>query len=66
MIKGYQAELMDMYEKTRTEENRKLAKRREEIKNKYRADVIAVAHHQDDSIETMLLNLIRGCIKRNY
>ena len=26
MIKGYQAELMDMYEKTRTEENRKLAK----------------------------------------
>ena len=35
MIKGYQAELMDMYEKTRTEENRKLAKRREEIKNKY-------------------------------
>ena len=32
----------------------------EEIKNKYRADVIAVAHHQDDSIETMLLNLIRG------
>ena len=46
MIKGYQAELMDMYEKTRTEENRKLAKRREEIKNKYRADVIAVAHHQ--------------------
>lgn len=29
----------------------------EEIKNKYRADVIAVAHHQDDSIETMLLNL---------
>ena len=35
MIKGYQAELMDMYEKTRTEENRKLNQRREEIKNKY-------------------------------
>ena len=35
MIKGYQTELMDMYEKIRTDENRKLMKRREEIKNKY-------------------------------
>ena len=35
MIKGYQAELMDLYEKIRTEENRKLTQRREEIKNKY-------------------------------
>ena len=32
MIKGYQAELMDIYEKIRTEENRNLKNRREEIK----------------------------------
>lgn len=35
----------DWFEKTRVECN---------------ADVIAVAHHKDDSVETMLLNLIRG------
>ncbi|EKY27870.1 hypothetical protein HMPREF0216_01115 [Clostridium celatum DSM 1785] len=35
MIKGYQAELMDIYEKIRTEENRNLKKRHEEIKEKF-------------------------------
>jgi tRNA(Ile)-lysidine synthase len=32
----------------------------ESVRVKYSAQAIAVAHHKDDSIETMLLNLIRG------
>ncbi|GHU78567.1 tRNA(Ile)-lysidine synthase [Bacteroidia bacterium] len=32
----------------------------EELRKKEHAGAVAVAHHQDDSIETLLLNLIRG------
>lgn len=32
----------------------------EELRRKTDASVIAVAHHKDDSVETLLLNLIRG------
>jgi len=31
-----------------------------ELREKHQADAIAVAHHRDDSIETLLINLIRG------
>lgn len=32
----------------------------ETLRKHYEADYIAVAHHKDDSVETVLLNLIRG------
>jgi tRNA(Ile)-lysidine synthase len=32
----------------------------EEVRKKYQAEAIATAHHQDDVIETMIINLVRG------
>lgn len=32
----------------------------EELRQKYDAEAIAVAHHKDDSVETMIMNMIRG------
>ena len=61
MIKGYQTELIDMYEKIRTDENRKLMKRREEIKNKY-PEILEL----DTTISKTLFKFIYGCIKGNY
>ena len=64
MIKGYQKELMDMYEKIRTDENRKLMKRREEIKNKY-PEILEL----DTTIQKLCLNLsmaaLRGITDQN-
>lgn len=64
MIKGYQMELMDMYEKIRTDENHKLMKRREEIKNKY-PEILEL----DTTIQKLCLNLsmaaLRGITDQN-
>ena len=36
----------------------------EKVKEKYRAEAIITAHHQDDVLETMLLNMLRGTSPR--
>lgn len=58
MIKGYQAELMDIYEKVRTDEVRELSKRREEIKTKH-PDIIEL----DNKIQKLCLNLSMSALK---
>lgn len=58
MIKGYQSELMDIYEKTRADENHKLMKRREEIKNKY-PEILEL----DTTIQKLCLNLSMAALK---
>lgn len=58
MIKGYQAELMDIYEKIRTEESRNLTKRREEIAQKY-PEIIDL----DNTIQKHCLNLSMAALK---
>ena len=58
MIKGYQAELMDMYEKIRTEESHKLTQRRQEIKSKY-PEILEI----DTAIQKLCLNLSMAALK---
>lgn len=36
----------------------------EDVRKRMRADCIAVAHHQDDQVETILMNLVRGAALR--
>lgn len=33
----------------------------EKLRRQYKYDYIAVAHHRDDQIETVILNMLRGC-----
>ena len=58
MIKGYQAELLDIYEKIRTDENHKLMKRREEIKNKY-PEILDI----ENDIQKLCLKLTMSSLK---
>ena len=38
----------------------------EEVCKKYGFNLIATAHHKDDKIETILMNILRGCSLRGY
>ena len=58
MIKGYQAELMNIYENTRTDEARKLNQRREEIKNRH-PEILEL----DTTIQKLCLNLSMSVLK---
>lgn len=58
MIKGYQAELMDIYEKIRTTESRNLKKRREEIREKF-PEIIEL----DNTIQKYCLNLSLAALR---
>lgn len=58
MIKGYQAELMDMYEKIRTEETNNLTKRREEISERY-PEIIDL----ENTIQKLCLNLTMAALR---
>ena len=61
MIKGYQAELMDIYDKIRTEENRKLKLRHEDIQNKY-PEIIEL----ENTIKKLCVNLATLPLKGNF
>ncbi|MGL5950701.1 MAG: ATP-binding protein, partial [Cetobacterium sp.] len=58
MIKGYQAELMEIYEKIRNTETNNLTKRREEIKEHY-PEILDL----DNSIQRLCLNLSLSALR---
>lgn len=58
MIKGYQAELMEIYEKIRNDETNKLTKRREEIQEKY-PEILDL----DNAIQKKCLNLSMSVLR---
>ena len=59
MIKGYQAELMEIYEKIRNDETNKLTKRREEIKEKY-PEILELDNAIQKHCLTLSLSVLKG------